>query len=164
MALGWLARERGLNLPLIENILLSDSRHLETAVALVLAARKQRIGVLGLVFKSDSDDLRESPACELVKRLIDAGKRVKVYDPRVRLDHLLVANQTFIRKELPLLPRLMASSYSALTKTSDVIVLAGTHPKFEAVVRGITKGKMLIDLVGLKPDVKWPGIRCQGLT
>ncbi len=163
-AFGWLAREHGLDLPLIGNILPSNSRHLERAVSLVLAARKQRIGVLGLVFKSDTDDLRESPACELVKRLIDAGKRVKVYDPRVRLDRLLGANQTFIRKELPLLPRLMASSYSALTKTSDVIVLAGNHPEFEAAVGGLTKGKVLIDLVGVKPDLRRPGIRCQDLT
>lgn len=54
----------------------------------------------------------------------------------------------FIRKELPLLPRLMTSSYSELTKTSDLVVVAGKHPDFEAASRGLKKGKVLIDLVG----------------
>ena len=152
-ATGWLARKNGLHLPLIENILPSNTRHLERAVELVLAARRQRVGVLGLVFKSDTDDLRESPACELVKRLIAAGKKVRVYDPRVRFDRLLGANETFIRKELPSLPRLMTTSSSELTKTSDVIVLAGTHPEFIAALRGLKKGKIVVDLVGRNPDL-----------
>jgi GDP-mannose 6-dehydrogenase len=163
-ALGWLARESGLQLPLIENILPSNSRHLERAMDLVLSAKRQRVGVLGLVFKSDTDDLRESPACELVKRLITARKRVRVYDPRVRFDRLLGANQTFIRKELPLLPRLMTESYAELTKTSDLVVLAGTHPEFEAAIRNLKKGKILIDLVGLKPDVGGSGVKLRSLA
>jgi GDP-mannose 6-dehydrogenase len=163
-ALGWLARKNGLSLPLIENILPSNTSHLERAVDLVLSTKRQRIGVLGLVFKSDTDDLRESPACELVKRLIAAHKKVRVYDPRVRLDRLLGANQTFVRKELPLLPRLMAASCSELTKTSDLIVLAGNHPEFEAAIKSLKKGKILIDLVGLKPEVRRSGIVSQSLA
>ena len=163
-ALGWLARESGLQLPLIENILRSNYRHLERAVDLVLSAKRQRIGVLGLVFKSDTDDLRESPACELVKRLVAAGKRVRVYDPRVRLDRLLGANQTFIRKELPLLPQLMTESCSKLTMSSDLIVLTGNHPEFDEAIRRLKKGKILIDLVGFRPDLGWPGVASQSLT
>jgi GDP-mannose 6-dehydrogenase len=163
-ALGWLARKNGLRVPLIENILPSNACHLARAVDLVLAAKRQRIGVLGLVFKSDTDDLRESPACELVKRLIAAHKRVRVYDPRVRFDRLLGANQTFIRKELPLLPQLMTSSSSELTRTCDLIVLAGNHPEFETAIRKLKKGKILIDLVGLKPDMERAGVLSHSLT
>lgn len=151
-ALARLARETGLSLPLIQNILPSNIRHLDRAVDLVLSAKKQRIGVLGLVFKSDTDDLRESPACELVKRLIAARKTVRVYDPRVRLDRLLGANQSFIRDELPLLPRMMTASCAELVRTSKLIVLAGSHPEFQAGIKGLTKDKIIIDLVGLTPD------------
>jgi GDP-mannose 6-dehydrogenase len=163
-ALGWLARKSGLHLPLIQNILPSNSRHLDRAVDLVLSAKRQRIGVLGLVFKSDTDDLRESPACELVKKLVAAGKRVRVYDPRVRLDRLLGANQTFIRKELPLLPRLMTASCSELTIASDLIVLAGTHPEFDGAIKRLKKDKILIDLVGFRPDLGRSDVASQSLT
>lgn len=163
-ALGWLARKNGLHLPLIENILPSNSSHLDRAVELVLAAKRQRIGVLGLVFKSDTDDLRESPACELVKRLIAARKRVRVYDPRVRFDRLVGANETFIRKELPSLPRLMTQSSLELTKSSDAIVLAGSHPEFAAAIKNLKKGKILVDLVGLNLDMGGTGVHLKRLS
>ncbi|MEJ2008136.1 MAG: nucleotide sugar dehydrogenase [Acidobacteriota bacterium] len=163
-ALGWLARQNGLQLPLIQNILPSNSRHLERAVDLVLSAKKQRIGVLGLVFKSDTDDLRESPACALVERLVAAGKQVKVYDPRVRLDRLLGANRTFVRKELPSLPSLMTTSGRELIAASDVVVLAGNHPEFEAAIGRLKKRTVLIDLVGLRPDVGGTAVRRHGLA
>jgi GDP-mannose 6-dehydrogenase len=163
-ALGRLARQNGLNLPLIQNILPSNARHLDRAVDLVLSLKKQRIGVLGLVFKSDTDDLRESPACGLVRRLITARKTVRVYDPRVMLDRLLGANQTFIRKELPMLPRLMAPSCAELTRSSDVIVLAGSHPEFQAAINGIRKDKTIVDLMGLAADRRHSDLLSRRLT
>lgn len=162
-ALGWLARKNGLQLPLIGNILPSNSRHLERAVELVLSPKKRKIGVLGLVFKSDTDDLRESPACALVKRLVLARKQVKVYDPRVQLDRLLGANQAFVQKELPSLPRLMTRSYEDLIKSSEVVVLAGNHPEFKAATKRLGKGTVLIDLVGLKQDLEGTVVRRRGL-
>ena len=41
------------------------------------------VGVLGLTFKAGTDDLRESPSLEVVRRLLDRGVTVKAYDPAV---------------------------------------------------------------------------------
>src|SRR6266568_309868 len=41
----------------------------------------KRIGVLGLTFKPETDDLRESPAIDVVRALLDDGASVVVYDP-----------------------------------------------------------------------------------
>jgi GDP-mannose 6-dehydrogenase len=163
-AISRLARKNGLILPLIGSILSSNDCHLERAVELVLSARKRKIGVLGLVFKSDTDDLRESPACELVKRLITERRQVRVYDPRVRFDRLMGANEMFIRKELPILPRIMAASAEELIAASEVIVLAGNHPEFKAALQLLRKSTILIDLVALKPDLKTLGVQCRQLT
>lgn len=43
--------------------------------------RGRMIGVLGLAFKPNTDDVRESPAIELVKLLVDRGAHVCVHDP-----------------------------------------------------------------------------------
>jgi UDPglucose 6-dehydrogenase len=43
-----------------------------------------RIAAWGLTFKADTDDLRGSPATEILRRLVDAGARVCAYDPTVR--------------------------------------------------------------------------------
>ncbi|MDH3294194.1 MAG: UDP-glucose/GDP-mannose dehydrogenase family protein [Acidimicrobiia bacterium] len=41
------------------------------------------IAVLGLTFKAGTDDLRESPAIEVLRRVVKAGIRIKAYDPAV---------------------------------------------------------------------------------
>ena len=42
------------------------------------------VAMLGLAFKAGTDDIRESPALEVAKRLIERGARVQAYDPAVR--------------------------------------------------------------------------------
>jgi UDPglucose 6-dehydrogenase len=44
----------------------------------------KRVGVLGLAFKPDTDDLREAPAMEVVRGLLDGGAEVIAYDPVAR--------------------------------------------------------------------------------
>jgi UDPglucose 6-dehydrogenase len=41
----------------------------------------RRIGLLGLAFKPETDDLRDAPAIEIARQLLDMGARVKVHDP-----------------------------------------------------------------------------------
>jgi GDP-mannose 6-dehydrogenase len=103
------------------------------------------------VFKSDTDDLRESPACALVKSLLRAGKEVRVYDPRVRPERLIGANRDFVERELPQLSRLLAQSLQEVLASSEVIVVAGTHPEFPDGIRALKKRQILIDLVRLSP-------------
>ena len=150
-ALCALARRAGLEVPLLSHILPSNACHLRRATELVLATGKTRIGVLGLVFKSDTDDLRESPACALVKSLLRAGKDVRVYDPRVKLERLLGANREFVQREIPQLARLLAKSVPELLAASEVVVVAVAHPEFRAELQKLRKKHILLDLVRLSP-------------
>ena len=43
--------------------------------------RGKKIGVLGLAFKGGTDDVRESPALDIVKRLLNEGCLISAYDP-----------------------------------------------------------------------------------
>jgi len=51
-----------------------------------------------------------------------------------------------------LLRRMMTASCAELIRTSKLIVLAGSHPEFLAGIKGLTKDKIIVDLVGLTPD------------
>ena len=59
------------------------------------------IGIVGLAFKENTDDLRESPAFALVERLIAIGREVRVFDPHIRLADIYGANREFLLRALP---------------------------------------------------------------
>ena len=76
-----LAARAGLDLPLIGNIAASNERHIDDAVARIVATGARTVGVLGLTFKAGTDDLRESPTLALIDRLRAQGIRVVAHDP-----------------------------------------------------------------------------------
>ena len=54
-------------------------RKIEEALWIV---SNKTIGVLGLAFKPDTDDIRSAPAIEIIQRLLDSGAKVKAFDPQ----------------------------------------------------------------------------------
>ena len=144
------AQNAGVEIPLLSSILESNSRHLQRAIELVLATGKDKIGVLGLVFKSDTDDLRESPACALVRNLLNKRRRVRIYDPRVDPRRLIGANRAYIESQLPGLGRLLVNSARDLLSSCDAIVVTGNHPVFAEAMRRLTRRHVLIDLVRVR--------------
>jgi len=56
-------------------------RMIEKLQQLLKVIRGSTIGVLGLAFKPNTDDIRESPAIDIIAELLDMGARVKAYDP-----------------------------------------------------------------------------------
>ena len=46
-----------------------------------------KVAVWGLTFKARTDDLRDSPALQIIRRLVDAGAVIKAYDPAIGVDH-----------------------------------------------------------------------------
>src|ERR1700743_158697 len=53
----------------------------KVSLALGGAPRGKTIGVLGLTFKPDTDDMRDAPSIPLITALVDMGAKVKAYDP-----------------------------------------------------------------------------------
>ena len=146
-ALEAMSRRARVETPLLASVLGSNAKHLRRAVQLVVSAGRKRVGVLGLAFKSETDDLRESPACALVKQLLAARREVRIYEPHIRLERLLGANRAFVERELPQLPQLLVNSAREVLKFGDVIVLAGRNSEFESAIHGLRRSQILVELV-----------------
>jgi UDPglucose 6-dehydrogenase len=79
------AREYNIGMPIVEAAREINKRQRELVVDKLLGEMKilkgRTIGLLGLAFKPNTDDLREAPAIDIAKRLIERGCKVKVHDP-----------------------------------------------------------------------------------
>ncbi len=88
-ALAYMAKERGLT-PRILNDVMDVNYDRRKAVAKQVEAllggsvRGKTIGMLGLAFKENTDDMRDAPSVDISNALIAAGARVRGYDPVAR--------------------------------------------------------------------------------
>ena len=84
-AFHWVAQERGVDFQLLEEVRKINETQREVFFNKVRSAlwtlRGKRLAALGLAFKGDTDDIRESPAIEIIKKLLHAGAIVTAYDP-----------------------------------------------------------------------------------
>jgi len=84
-AFHWVAQERGVDFQLLEEVRKINDTQREVFFNKVRSAlwtlRGKRLAALGLAFKGDTDDIRESPAIEIIQKLLHAGAVVTAYDP-----------------------------------------------------------------------------------
>ena len=106
----------------------------------------RNVGLLGLSFKSATDDLRESPAVGLAERLLGKGYRLSIYDEDIHPDRLRGANRAFIDEHLPHLRDLLSESLDATLAASDVIVLTKIWPDVGEPGDRLRDDQVLVDL------------------
>lgn len=148
-ALVYRASRLDVELPLLESTLPSNDRHLERAIDALLNAPAERIGVFGLAFKENTDDLRESPVVRLLEQLIGKGRDVRVFDPNIRLEAIYGTNRSFVLNALPHIGRLLQPSLEDLLKWADCLVVA-QKPSADSLARIEGFELPVIDLVGAK--------------
>lgn len=153
-ALIYRVRALDLNLPLLESALPSNEQHLKRAIDAVVDLPAQRIGVIGLAFKENTDDLRESPVVTLLEQLIGKGRDVRVFDPHIQMDAIYGSNRNFILESIPHISRLLAGSLEQMLTWADYLVLAQKQSA-ETMQRIQASGIPLIALVNgsLEPSL-----------
>jgi GDP-mannose 6-dehydrogenase len=143
------AKTRDVELPVHGAILDSNRRHAEHAIAKVLETGKRRVGMIGLSFKTGTDDLRESPLVLLAEHFIGKGLSLLVYDPEVELSRLLGANRRFIETHLPHIGSLLRHELEAVVEGSDVLVLGSSNRDVhERLAASLLPGQYVLDVVG----------------
>ena len=117
------ARQLDLDLPLLNSVLPSNEAHITRAFQRVMETGCRKIGIYGLAFKPNTDDLRESPGVALIERLIGKGCDVKIYDPHIQLDAIYGSNEAFLLKALPHIGRSMEKSLQGVLSWAELMVV-----------------------------------------
>ena len=147
-ALTFRASRLDLKLPLLESVLPSNDEHLRRAIRQVLDLPGERIGIFGLAFKEDTDDLRESPVITIIEHLIGKGRAVKIHDPHIQLDEIYGSNLSFVVSALPHIGRLLTRTLDVLISSSETLVIA-QKPSAEALAAMTASGLPILDLTRL---------------
>ena len=146
----YLAKTRDVELPMLGNVLASNRVHIEHAIAKVLSSGRRRVGMIGLSFKTGTDDLRESPLVQIAEQFIGKGLSLLVYDPEVHLSRLLGANRRFIEQHVPHIGSLMREDIESVISSSDILVVGLSGPPiFEALARHVRDDQIVLDLVNI---------------
>ena len=150
-ALLYAARQRDVCVPVLESILPSNQLQVQKAVDILLREGRRKVGIIGLSFKPSTDDLRESPAIDLVERLLGKGFDLYIYDREVSLGRLHGSNRAYVDQVIPHVGSLMRSSMEDAVEAADVVVVTkrlscDDQDRLLALLR---PSQMLIDLVRL---------------
>jgi UDPglucose 6-dehydrogenase len=145
LALMRIAQDVGAPTRLVETVVaVNDARKAGMAMRVIAACggsvRGKTIGVLGLTFKPETDDMRDSPSIPIVSRLIEDGAVVRAFDPEG------------MQQARPLLPDAVVYCRDALDAAAgaDVLVLITEWNEFRALspvrLRDAMRGRVLVDL------------------
>jgi len=163
-ALTYRAKELDLCLPLLEGVLPSNFRHIERAAEILLRAKIRRVGVLGLGFKTGTDDLRESPLVQLIKRLIGEGLQVRIWDPDVSLGRLVGSNRRYIEEVIPHIGSLLFPTLEEVVQSAEAVVIGTKAVNQQALQSLLRLEQTVIDLVNLNPAQRLNGpFRYEGI-
>jgi GDP-mannose 6-dehydrogenase len=156
------AKELDLELPMLESLMPSNNQHVDRGVEAVLRTGKRKIAMLGLSFKAGTDDLRESPQVQLIKRLVGEGCQVKVWDKDVSLGRLAGSNRQYIEEVIPHIGSLLSADMAEVMQDAEVVIV-GTKVEKAELARLLTPHQIVIDLVNLDPARRPPAANYEGI-
>jgi UDPglucose 6-dehydrogenase len=144
LALVKTAQDAGSPLKIIESVVaVNDSRKKNMAKRVVAACggsvKGKTIGVLGLTFKPNTDDMRDAPSLDIVPALLEAGAKLKAFDPEGMTEarHLLHDVE-------------MCDDAYAAMKGADAIVIITEWNEFRALdlerVKSLMRTPVVVDL------------------
>ena len=147
-ALSYRANRLDVKIPLLDSALASNREHLERAIQAVTSLGGKKIGIVGLAFKEDTDDLRESPVVNLVEYLIGKGRDLRIFDPHISLEKIYGSNRNFLLNAIPHVSRLLEAKLEKLVDWADELVI--TQNPAPEVLRCVREcGLPVLDLTGL---------------
>jgi GDP-mannose 6-dehydrogenase len=144
------ARQLDLDLPLLESALPSNERHLDSLLSLVTKAGKREIVILGLSFKAETDDLRESSMVEVAQTLHGRGYELRIYDPTLDLRALVGSNRRLIEAKMPHLASMLHGDLGVALGRSGTVLAAQRVAPIARLAEVVTPEHHVIDVNG------WP--------
>ncbi len=143
-----IARERGVDIPVLGSLLDSNDAHIGRAYELIASAGRKPVALFGLAFKPGTDDLRDSPLVVLAEKLLGKGFDLAIYDKFVKIARLLGKNKEYIDREIPHLDKLLHETPDAALARAEIVVVGHADAETRQRIIALAKGARVVDLNG----------------
>ena len=151
LALVRTAEDYGSDVSIVDGVVAYNAARKSAMAERVIAAGDgvagKTVAILGLSFKPETDDMRDSPSLDIVPALIEAGASIRAYDPKA------------MHEAKPMLPEGVTFTDSALTclADADIAVIVTEWNEFRALTAAqfldAMRGTVLVDLRNIyEPD------------
>jgi GDP-mannose 6-dehydrogenase len=137
-ALQYISTDVGAQTHIIDSLLRSNDAHKHFLFEHVRHSLHPGASVLmlGLAFKRNSDDLRESPKVDMARKLLQAGYKLSIYEPSLTLSKLMGQNLGYGFSHLPQLHTLLVSAATIGRESYDVVIDTDGYAKALAFTAG----------------------------
>lgn len=146
-ALRYRSHREDVDTPLLDAVLEANENQIRQAFRMVTSNTGRRVGIVGLSFKPETDDLRYSPLVELAERLIGRGYDVRIFDPIVQPARLTGANKRFIAEQLPHINEILLDNVDDLLAHSQTMVIGNRGEALQIMQTLADRNIPTIDLV-----------------
>jgi len=161
-ALAYEAKRFDLESPVLNAILDSNAAQVQAGIRMIMAEGKKRIGFLGMAFKPDTDDMRESPLVTVIETLLGKGFAIRIFDRNVSTSRLIGANRRFIEDHIPHLASLLVEHPEDVAENSDIIVVGYKSEEFASVLTSLRPEQIVVDFARIARPVSTPA-RYEGI-
>ena len=123
-ALQYISSDVGASTHLVDSLIRSNEAHKHFLFQMCTRniQGSGKVLMLGLAFKRDSDDLRESPNVDLARKLLTSGHALSIYDPALNPSKLIGQNLGYAYANLPRLGDLLVGEDAVRSGRYDVII------------------------------------------
>jgi len=149
-----LASDYGVETPILGSIIASNEAQIAHAAAIVESTKPKTIAFLGITFKADTDDLRESPVLPLMEDLMRKGYDIRVFDQNLDLEssvrHHLQHSKHADDDKMDLMSRLPSMTYSTASEAcenANTIVVSHNDDHFREILSNRRPDQKIVDLV-----------------
>ncbi|CAJ1369756.1 unnamed protein product [Effrenium voratum] len=155
-----LAEKLGVSTPLMDSLTPSNEKQIDQAIGMIRETGAKKVAVLGVAFKPGTDDLRESPALELISELQRDGIEVVAYDPAIQPGPHIAQQFEYMRYAAPHLQEVvdglagfMKSTPKSAIRDADAIIVTQKLPELRSVLRSKKEEATVVDLVRISAEV-----------
>ena len=150
------AKKLKINTSLIDSISESNLEHINRAVKLIELTGKKKVGILGLTFKADTDDIRGNPILLVINRLLNKKLEIKIFDKLISKTNIKRINKSYRKEIFDLISREnlkeKVNSLSNLFTTldsvlkQDIIIISNRDESLKEHLKKLSSKQIIIDL------------------